>query len=52
MTALLGGDGVLRRMETLEGAAAVHAIEVTQGGEILLHTQGQNSEDAVQVYDR
>lgn len=52
VTALLGGDGVLRRMETLEGAAAVRAIEVTQGGEILLHTQDRNSEDAVQVYAR
>lgn len=52
VTALLGGDGVLRRMETLEGAAAVRAIEVTQGGEILLHTQDQDSKDAVQVYAR
>lgn len=52
VTALLGGDGVLRRMETLEGAAAVRAIEVTQGGEILLHTQDQDLEDAVQVYAR
>ncbi len=54
VTALLGGDGVLRRMETLEGAAAVCAIEVTQDGEILLHTSAQDasSEDAVQIYDR
>ena len=52
VTALLGGDGVLRRMETLEGAAAVHAIEVTPEGKILLHTQDQDSEDAVQVYAR
>ncbi len=52
VTALLGGDGVLRRMETLEGAAVVRAIEVTPEGTILLHTQDQASEDAVQVYAR
>ena len=52
VTALLGGDGVLRRMETLESAAAVRAIEVTPEGTILLHTQEQESEDAVQVYAR
>lgn len=52
VTAMLGGDGVLRRMETLEGAAAVRAIEVSQGGEILLHTQDQDLEAAVQVYAR
>ena len=54
VTALLGGDGVLRRMETLEGAAAVCAIELTPDGEILLHTSAQDasSEDAVQIYDR
>ena len=52
VTALLGGDGVLRRMETLEGAAAVRAIEVTPEGKILLHTRDQDSEDAVQVYAR
>lgn len=52
VTALLGGDGVLRRMETLESAAAVRAIEVTPDGKILLHTQNRDSEDAVQVYAR
>lgn len=52
VTALLDEEGVLRRMETLEGAAAVRAIEVTPEGTILLHTQDQASEDAVQVYAR
>lgn len=52
VTAMLGGDGVLRRIETLEGAAAVRAIEVSQGGEILLHTQDQDLEAAVQIYAR
>ncbi|MGN0772515.1 MAG: hypothetical protein ACI4MP_01820 [Candidatus Ventricola sp.] len=54
VTALLGGDGVLRRMETLEDAAAVCAIELTPDGEILLHTSAQDgsTEDAVQLYDR
>ena len=53
VTALLGGDGVLRRMETLEGAAAVRAIEITPDGEILLHTtRNPSAQDVVQVYDR
>lgn len=54
VTALLGGDGVLRRMETLEGAAAVQEIEVTAAGEILLHTSAQDdpAEDAVRIYAR
>lgn len=52
VTALLGGDGVLRRMETLEDTAAVNAIELTPEGEILLHTQNASAEDAVRVYAR
>ena len=53
VTALLSGDGVLRRMETLEGASAVRAIEITPDGEILLHTvKDTSAQDAVQVYAR
>lgn len=35
--ALLGGDGVLRRIEMIEGAGAVCALETMPDGSVLLH---------------
>ncbi len=39
--ALLSSGGVLRQMETIEGAGAVCAMEETTDGKILLHTAGE-----------
>ena len=54
VTALLSGDGVLRAMETADGAGAVCGIAVTPDGEVLLHAAQDEAPsiepDAVIVY--
>lgn len=54
VTALLSGDGVLRAMETADGAGAVCGIAVTPDGEVLLHAARDEAPsiepDAVIVY--